>query len=112
MPTKLEQAEIECARHKPTDNLDAYDCFLRGLAAAHRVTREGTDEALKLFARASEIDPEFAAPYGMSAFCYVSRKMNSWMKFPVALEVAEAERSSRRRPSSARMTRLRSPLRR
>ena len=27
---KLEQAEIERARRKPTENLDAYDYFLRG----------------------------------------------------------------------------------
>jgi hypothetical protein len=29
---KLEQAEIERAKHKPTGSLDAYDCYLRGLA--------------------------------------------------------------------------------
>src|SRR5829696_2458442 len=29
---RLEQAEIDRAVHKPTDNLDAYDYFLRGLA--------------------------------------------------------------------------------
>jgi TolB-like protein len=29
---KLEQAEIERAKHKPTQNLDAYDYYLRGLA--------------------------------------------------------------------------------
>src|SRR5438094_1065391 len=29
---KLEQAEIERARRKPTENLDAYDYFLRGMA--------------------------------------------------------------------------------
>ena len=28
---KLEQAEIERAKRKPTDSLDAYDCYLRGL---------------------------------------------------------------------------------
>src|SRR5262249_9859303 len=37
---KLEQAEIERARRKPTDNLDAYDYFLRGLASTRHWTRE------------------------------------------------------------------------
>ena len=31
---KLEQAEIERAKRKPTENLDAYDYYLRGMAAS------------------------------------------------------------------------------
>jgi hypothetical protein len=31
----VEQAEIERARLKPTENLDAYDFLLRGMAKAH-----------------------------------------------------------------------------
>ncbi len=33
---KLEQAEIERARQKPTENLDSYDFFLRGLALTNK----------------------------------------------------------------------------
>jgi len=40
---KLQQAEIERVKHKPTYNLVAYDCFLRGLASFHRFTRDTTD---------------------------------------------------------------------
>ena len=43
---KLEQAEIERAKRKPTENLDAYDYYLRGLAGVHQWTKEGNDEAL------------------------------------------------------------------
>ena len=43
---KLEQAEIERAKRKPTESLDAYDYYLRGMAAVHQWTREGNDEAL------------------------------------------------------------------
>ena len=43
---RLEQAEIERAKRKPTESLDAYDYYLRGMAAVHRWTREGNDEAL------------------------------------------------------------------
>ena len=43
---QLEQAEIERARRKPTDSLDAYDYYLRGMANLHRGTRESIDEAL------------------------------------------------------------------
>src|SRR5262245_20946908 len=37
---KLEQAEIERAERKPTESLDAYDCYLRGMAGYHQWTRE------------------------------------------------------------------------
>jgi len=75
---KLQQAEIERAKRKPTDSLDAYDYFLRGIACSHRVSQEATSEALGLFARAVELDREFAAPYGAAALCYVVRKLNGW----------------------------------
>ena len=93
---KLEQAEIERTRRKPTESLDAYDYYIRGLASVHRVTRDSTTEALQLFARAVEIDPYFASPYGVAAFCYVSRKMNGWLSDPSAADIAEAERLARR----------------
>ena len=88
---KLEQAEIERAKRKPTESLDAYDYFLRGMASAHRVNREATSEALRLFAKASELDPDFASPHGVAAFCYVVRKINGWTT-DRAQEVAEAAR--------------------
>ena len=72
---KLEQAEIERAKRKPTESLDAYDYFLRGMASAHRVTRDATGDALQLFAKAIELDPDYASPYGVAAFCYVVRKI-------------------------------------
>src|SRR3954463_9051695 len=48
---KLEQAEIERAKRKPTQNLDAYDYYLRGLAAVHKWTKEANDEALANLSR-------------------------------------------------------------
>ena len=92
---KLEQAEIERAKRKPTENLDAYDYFLRGMAALHRWSREANNEALRLFYRAIELDPEFASAYGMAARCYSQRKASGWM-IDRACEVAETERLARR----------------
>ena len=43
---QLERAEIERAKRKPTENLGAYDYYLRGMADLHRGTREAIDEAL------------------------------------------------------------------
>jgi TolB-like protein/class 3 adenylate cyclase len=88
---KLEQAEIERAKRKPTESLDAYDYFLRGMAALHQGTKDANNEALRLFYKAIELDPEFASAYGMAAYCYVWRKSNGWMVDPER-ETAEAVR--------------------
>ena len=79
---KLVQAEIERIKHKSTASLDAYDYFLRGLECAHRITRDGTSGALRLFAKASDLDADFATPFGAAAFCYVVRKINGWLNLP------------------------------
>jgi TolB-like protein/Tfp pilus assembly protein PilF len=92
---RLEEAEIERAQRKPTESLDAYDYFLRGMAAFHQWTREGSTEALSNFYHAIEIDPKFASAYGMAARCYPQRKTSGWVMDAVG-EAAEAERLARR----------------
>jgi TolB-like protein len=92
---KVERAEIERAKRKPTENLGAYDYFLRGLANAHQMTHEANSEALRLFHKAIELDPDFASAHGLAAFCHVVRKMNAWMTDDAA-DVAEAARLARR----------------
>src|SRR3979411_9255 len=94
---KLEQAEIERAKRKPTESLDAYDYYLRGIASVHAVfggTKEAVSEALRLFYGAIELDPDFASAYGMAAWCYVLRKNYGWMTDD-AQEIAEVERLAR-----------------
>ena len=81
---------------KPPENLDAYDCFLRGIAKLHRfASREDNTEALGLFNKAIELDPDFASAYAMAADCYVIRKSSVWVGDPLN-ESAEAERLARR----------------
>ena len=92
---KLEQAEIERAKRKPTESLDAYDYFLRGMAAFHQWTREANSEALSLFYKAIELDPNFASAYGLAARCYAQRKTNGWVT-DRAYEIAETARLARR----------------
>ena len=76
---KLEQAEIERAKRKPTERLDAYDYYLRGMANLHQRTRPATELALQLFYRAIELDPQFASAYGMAAWCYLIRGAQGWV---------------------------------
>ncbi len=92
---KLEQAEIERAKRKPTENLDAYDYYLRGMAFVHEWNKDANDAALQLFYRAIELDPGFASAYGMAARCYSQRKANVWMEDP-ARETAETVRLARK----------------
>jgi tetratricopeptide (TPR) repeat protein len=92
---RLEQAEIERAKRKPTESLDAYDYYLRGMASVYPWTRESTSEALRMFYRAIELDPDFASAHGMAAYCYCRRKASSWMT-DREQEIAEAARLARR----------------
>jgi TolB-like protein len=92
---KLEQAEIERAKRKPTESLGAYDYFLRGMACVHRWNRQANAEALQLFYRAIELDSDFASAYGMGARCYCQRKGSGWMIDRVQ-EIAEAARLAAR----------------
>jgi TolB-like protein len=73
----VEKAEIERAKRKPTESLDAYTLYLRGLARSYQFgNRQVNDEALRLFNSAIELDPDFAAAYGRAAHCYVGAKTN------------------------------------
>jgi TolB-like protein len=92
---KLEQAEIERAKRKPTGSLDAYDHYLRGLAGVHQWTQEGNVEALSHFKRAIELDPNFASAFGMAARCYSQRVGFAWVT-DRSQEVAETQRLARR----------------
>lgn len=92
---QLERAEIDRAKRKPTESLDAYDYYLRGMANFHQRTREAVGEALPLFHKAAELDPDFASAYGMAAWCHFWRKINGWMTDP-ADEAAEGARLARR----------------
>jgi len=92
---KLEQAEIERSRRKPTENLDAYDHYLRGMANVHLWTHEGNRDALVHFYKAIELDSKFAAAYGMAARCYSQRKAMGW-QIDVSHDVAETARLAKR----------------
>lgn len=89
---KLEQAEIERARRKPTESLHAYDYYLRGMASFHRGSRKSLAKALELFKQAFEIDPGFASAYAMAAWCY---SVSLWFWTAGGEEAREAQRLAR-----------------
>jgi TolB-like protein/class 3 adenylate cyclase len=91
---KMEQAEIARANRKPTESLDAYDCFLRGTENLHRQTQESVGQALQLLKKAIQLDPHYAAAYGTAAYCYAMRKANGWV-IHRAQDIVEASRFGR-----------------
>jgi adenylate cyclase len=70
----VEKAEIERAKRKPTESLDAYALYLRGLAKLYQfANRQANDEALRLFNSAIELDPDFATQLGHSQSVAITR---------------------------------------
>ncbi len=62
--TPQEQAALAT---KPTDNLQAYDLYLRGKSYARRLTRQDLEFALQMFENAVAMDPNFALAYAAIA---------------------------------------------
>lgn len=88
---RIRFAEVERSRRKPTQDMRAYDYFLRALSEFHKSTKEPNREAVRLLERAIELDPDYTAAYGLGAYCYAYRKGNGWMADRVA-ESAEGLR--------------------
>jgi TolB-like protein len=91
---KLEHAEIVRAQRK-TDNLDAYDHFLRGMASFYQWSKEATDQALQSWRRATELDPDLGLAYAMAAMGHFRRKSFGWFT-DLREEEVEAARLARR----------------
>ncbi|RWM65577.1 MULTISPECIES: adenylate/guanylate cyclase domain-containing protein [Mesorhizobium] len=61
-----------------TDNLEAYDYFLRGREQLWRFTREQNSQGRDLLQRAIELDPKFAPAYAFLAFANMLDYGNQW----------------------------------
>src|SRR6201998_1040457 len=75
----LSPQELEALAVKPTENLQAYDSYLRGKRYARRQTRQDLEFALQMFESAVAMDPSFALAYAACAnacamfYCNFSR---------------------------------------
>jgi non-specific serine/threonine protein kinase len=75
----LSPEELEALATKPTENLQAYDLYLRGKRYARRQTRQDLEFALQMFENGVAIDPAFALAYAACAnacamfYCNYSR---------------------------------------
>jgi adenylate cyclase len=69
----LRQAEIERAKRKRPDSLDAYDLYLRALPFAFTAMPGDADQALTLLERAIDLEPDYAAAHAIIAWCHEQR---------------------------------------
>jgi len=81
---KLTTQEQAALASKPTENLQAYDHYLRGRSYARRLTRQDLEFALQMFNDAVSQDPEFALAHAAIAnvcayfYCHYDREQ-SWI---------------------------------
>jgi TolB-like protein len=85
----LRKAEIERARRKRPDSLDAYDLFLRALPFAATAMPENADKALELLEQAIRLEPDYAVVHGFIAWCHEQR----YLRGGLHTETREAARS-------------------
>jgi adenylate cyclase len=85
---KLMAGEKGQVGRMPTDNLEAYDYFLRGLEYHHRLTQEAMVQTRQLFEKALALDPQFALAYTALGFTYLRESTWGWSYDPQTLEQA------------------------
>ena len=71
----VRKAEIERAKRKRPDDLDAYDLYLRAVAHMYGVTPQARAEAMTYVEKALAIDPNYAEVHGVAAWCSFARTM-------------------------------------
>src|SRR5262252_2247440 len=90
LAVKLTRGEEERLRRRGTNNVEAYEFWLRARELLGRGTRDSTAQARLMHRRAIEIDPDFPAPHAGLAFAAISDYVNAWAVDPErALEEAE-----------------------
>ena len=76
------RAEWRRARHRPTDNLDAWGLVQKARAQNLPINREATETALQLAREAMEIDPTYAGAHASLASTLMQRVMNGLSERP------------------------------
>jgi tetratricopeptide (TPR) repeat protein len=73
----LRKAEVDRARRKRPENLDAYDLFLRALPLATTAMPEDAEKALGFLEGAIRLEPDYAAVHGFIAWCHEQRYLRA-----------------------------------
>jgi TolB-like protein len=84
----LTERERRAIARAPTDNAQAYDCYLRGRQCQHQLSRAGLEQALQMFTRAIEIDADYARACAGKADCHALLYM-MWDRSDATLRQAD-----------------------
>jgi adenylate cyclase len=87
---RLVESEKRTLEKKPTENIEAYTCFLRGRELLREETETSVRQALSLFEKAIELDPRFARAYVGVAESHQSLATTGLEPFDVSLSIVKA----------------------
>ncbi|HEX6113792.1 MAG TPA: adenylate/guanylate cyclase domain-containing protein [Geminicoccaceae bacterium] len=79
---RVSYLEQERAFGTPTENLNAYDYYLRGRQSFRQFTRAGNVRAQELFERAIELDHNYGDAYAALAWTYTKSAEMGWTEWP------------------------------
>ncbi|MGD2125229.1 MAG: adenylate/guanylate cyclase domain-containing protein [Desulfobacteraceae bacterium] len=88
LAVKVTEDEQERLARKYTDDMEAYDHYLRGLEYFYRLTEEANVQARQMFERAVDSDPEFSAAYAYMGYTHWAEWSLGWSQDPESLERA------------------------
>src|SRR5262249_22327366 len=80
----LEEQGYSARKH--TNNLEAYDAFLRGMEYFWRTTKEANAQARQMFEKAVALDPQYAEAYAGLGWTYREEWLFRWSADPQTLE--------------------------
>jgi TolB-like protein/DNA-binding SARP family transcriptional activator len=81
--------------HRSTNSVEAWSFLTQGLASYKHQTREGVTSARRLFARALEIDPNYAAAWAWLAYAHWHDARFLWTEDPEAALARASELAER-----------------
>jgi len=92
----IRAAEIERARRKRPESLDAYDLVMRALPQVWALDREANKEAARLLDKALLLDPGYPLALSLAAWCRSQRIVYNWSQ-----NIAEDKRETLRQAQAA-----------
>ncbi len=78
----LHAAEMRRSAARPTNDLTAYDLYLRALSTVYPVTKKGIVDALGLLEQAIAIDRHYGPALSLAAMCHMRLVIDGWTDAP------------------------------
>jgi adenylate cyclase len=85
---EVTEVELERVRRIPTENLNAYESFYRGLEYYRRSSKSSNTQARRMFEKAIELDPRFSVAYVFLGHTYRRDWLYRWSQDPQTMERA------------------------